>query len=172
MTPSGKEPTCRCRRRKRCGFDLWVGKIPWSRKWQLTPVFWPREFHRQRSLVGYSPWSRTQLSANAHGPFKVNLFLPLSECPESISSSALRFQTQDSVLYLQQLLAFRLSAFRSLASPGPTAEPGTLLASMNCPFKWPEPCQTQEGSESRSLCGPVTSSKFLSEPHWRIGINT
>ena len=35
------------------GFDLWVGNIPWRRKWQPTPVFLPREFHRQRSLVGY-----------------------------------------------------------------------------------------------------------------------
>ena len=41
-----------------------VGKIPWRRKWQPTPVFLPGEFHRQRSLVGYSPWghSWTQLS--------------------------------------------------------------------------------------------------------------
>ena len=28
----------------------------WRRKWQPTPVFWPGEFHGQRSLVGYSPW--------------------------------------------------------------------------------------------------------------------
>ena len=27
---SGKESTCQC---KRCGFDLWVGKITWSKKW-------------------------------------------------------------------------------------------------------------------------------------------
>ena len=32
----------------------WVGKIPWRRKWQLTPLFLPGEFHGQRSLVGYS----------------------------------------------------------------------------------------------------------------------
>ena len=37
-------------------FDAWVGKIPWRRAWQPTPVFLPREFSRQRSLVGYSPW--------------------------------------------------------------------------------------------------------------------
>ena len=46
-------------------FNPWVGKIPWSRKWQPTPVFLPGEFHGQRSLVGYSPWvakSRTRLS--------------------------------------------------------------------------------------------------------------
>ena len=38
------------------GFNPWVGKIPWRRTWQPTPVFLPVEFHRQRSLVGYSPW--------------------------------------------------------------------------------------------------------------------
>ena len=40
---------------RRLGFDPWVGKIPWRRKWQLTPVLFPRESHGQRSLVGYSP---------------------------------------------------------------------------------------------------------------------
>ena len=35
------------------GFDPWVRKIPWRRKWQPTPVFLPGEFHGQRSLVSY-----------------------------------------------------------------------------------------------------------------------
>ena len=39
----------------RRGFDPWVGKIPWRRKWQPTPVLLPRKFHGWRSLVGYSP---------------------------------------------------------------------------------------------------------------------
>ena len=30
---TGKESTCQCRRQKRYGFDLWVEKIPWNRKW-------------------------------------------------------------------------------------------------------------------------------------------
>ena len=30
----------------------WVGKIFWSRKWQLTKVFLPEKFHGQRNLVG------------------------------------------------------------------------------------------------------------------------
>ena len=33
-----------------------VGKVPWRRKWQPAPIFFPREVHGQRSLVGYSPW--------------------------------------------------------------------------------------------------------------------
>ena len=35
-------------------FDPWVGKIPWRRAWQPTPVFLPGESHGQRSLVGYT----------------------------------------------------------------------------------------------------------------------
>jgi len=42
------------------GFDPWVGKIPWRRKWQPTPVFVPGESHGQRSLVGYSPRGRKE----------------------------------------------------------------------------------------------------------------
>ena len=48
---SGKESACQYRRHKRCGLDLWVGKIPWRREWQPTPVFVPGESHGQRRLV-------------------------------------------------------------------------------------------------------------------------
>ena len=40
-------------RHKRHGLNPWLGKIPWRRTWQPTPVFLPRETHGQRSLVGY-----------------------------------------------------------------------------------------------------------------------
>ena len=52
---TGKESACQCRRTKRNGFDLWVGKIPWRKAWQPNPVFLPGESPVQRSLVGYSP---------------------------------------------------------------------------------------------------------------------
>ena len=52
---SGQESACQCRRHKRCRFSPWVGKIPWRRKWQPTPVFLAGEFHGLRSLVGYTP---------------------------------------------------------------------------------------------------------------------
>ena len=60
---------CQCRRLRRHELDSWVGKIPWRRKWQPTPIFLPGEFHAQRSLAGYNPWgrqSRTWLSNWAH----------------------------------------------------------------------------------------------------------
>ena len=39
----------------------WIGKIPWRKEWQPTPIFLPGEFHGQRSLAGYSPWGRKEL---------------------------------------------------------------------------------------------------------------
>ena len=42
------------------GFDLWVGKIPWRRKWQPIPVFLPGKSHGQRRLVGYRPWGHKE----------------------------------------------------------------------------------------------------------------
>ena len=58
---SGKEPASQCRGRKRHGFYPEVGKIPWSKNWQPTPVFLPRESHGQRSLVDCSPWVHKEL---------------------------------------------------------------------------------------------------------------
>ena len=42
------------------GFNPWVGKIPWRRKKQPTPVSLPGKFHGQKSLVGFSPWGHKQ----------------------------------------------------------------------------------------------------------------
>ena len=67
---SDKESTCRGRRCKKPGFDPWVGKIPWNRKWQPTAVFLLGKFHGKRSLVVYSPWgckeSDTTEQLNTH----------------------------------------------------------------------------------------------------------
>ena len=58
----GKEcaSQCHCKRPKRHGFSLWVGKIPWRRAWQPTPVFLPGESYGQRSLVDYCPWGHKE----------------------------------------------------------------------------------------------------------------
>ena len=48
----------------KCGkprFDSWIGKFPWRRAWQPTPVFLPGESHGQRNLVGYGPWGLKEL---------------------------------------------------------------------------------------------------------------
>ena len=41
-----------CLQCRRCRFDPWFGKIPWSRKWQPTPVFLTEKSHGQKSLGG------------------------------------------------------------------------------------------------------------------------
>ena len=58
----GKESAYQCRR---CRFNPLVGKIPWRRKGQPTPVFLPGESQGLRSQAGYRLWgskNRTQLS--------------------------------------------------------------------------------------------------------------
>ena len=41
---NGRESTCQCRGR---GFDPWVRKISWRRKWQSTPEFLLGKYHRR-----------------------------------------------------------------------------------------------------------------------------
>ena len=75
-----KESTCQCRSCRKHWFDPWVGKIPWRRKWQPTPVFLPGESHGQWNLAGYSLWGRKesnmieQLSTHAHSAY-LNYYL-------------------------------------------------------------------------------------------------
>ena len=45
---------------KKLVFNPRVGKIPWRRAWQPTPVFLPGESHGERSLEGYSPWGHKE----------------------------------------------------------------------------------------------------------------
>ena len=49
--------TVKCKGR---GFNLWIRKIPWRRKWQPIPVFLPRASRGQRSPAGYSPEGREE----------------------------------------------------------------------------------------------------------------
>ena len=64
--PGGSGDKSVCLQCRRHGFDPWVGKIPWSRKWQPTPVFLPEESRGQRSLEGYRPWGRKESGVTEH----------------------------------------------------------------------------------------------------------
>ena len=57
-------------------WDNWVGKKPWRRAWQPTPVFLPGESHEQRSLVGYSHWACKESDMTKHSIalLKVDIF--------------------------------------------------------------------------------------------------
>ena len=63
---SGKQSACQCKRLRRCRFYPWVVKIPQKRKQQPIPVFLPRKFHEQRSLVCYSLQSLKQSDTTKH----------------------------------------------------------------------------------------------------------
>ena len=39
-----------------------VGKIPWRKAWQPTPIFLPRKSQAQRSMVGYSSRGHKELT--------------------------------------------------------------------------------------------------------------
>ena len=58
--------------------DPWVGKMPWRRKLQPTPVFLPGESHEQRSLAGYSPSGRKELGVTEHILSTIFKALPIS----------------------------------------------------------------------------------------------
>ena len=49
-----------CLQCRRPGFNPWIGKISWRRKWQPTPVFLPGKSLGWRNLVGYSPWGHKE----------------------------------------------------------------------------------------------------------------
>ena len=46
--------------------ESWVGKIPWKRAWQPTPVFLENP-HGQRSLEGYRPWGCKESDTTKRG---------------------------------------------------------------------------------------------------------
>ena len=78
-----------------CGFAPWVGKIPWRRAWQPTPVFLPGESHGQRAwqaIVHMVAKSQTWLKRlNTHACMQMNL--------EDIMLSEIRQDTERHILY-------------------------------------------------------------------------
>ena len=88
---SGEESSCLCRRHHSQGFDPWVGKIPWRRSWQPTPVSLPGESQGPRSLVGYSPWGCKELDRTEHA---LTLILSLEDANSLSEPSTLTARLQ------------------------------------------------------------------------------
>ena len=81
--PGGSDGKAFCLQSGRPGFDPWVGKILWRRKWQPTSVLLPGKSHGQRRRVGYSPLgpkdSDMTEQLHFHSAFKKNVIPYLAE---------------------------------------------------------------------------------------------
>ena len=76
---SGKEPACQCRRCKSCGFDPWIQKIPWSRKWQSAPVLFP----------GETPWTKQPVRPQSRGRTESDMTEQLNRIKEGVRNGVL-----------------------------------------------------------------------------------
>ena len=54
-----------------------LGRLPWRRQWQPTPVLLPGKSHRRRSLVGYRPWGHEEsdTTERLHFHFSLSTFM-------------------------------------------------------------------------------------------------
>ena len=52
-----KNPPANARDTRNVGSIPGLGRFPWRRKRQPTPVFLPAKFQGQRNLAGCGPWS-------------------------------------------------------------------------------------------------------------------
>ena len=138
-------PQCR-----RPGFNPWVGKIPWRRKWQCTPVFLPGESHGQRSVAGYSPWGGKELDMTkvTEHMFRVKI------------KSYLIFKTWVPLCFLYNcqiniyLLLFSLSVMSDSLWPY-----GLQLARLPCPSPSSGACSNS--CPWSRLCHPTISSSVI-----------
>ena len=94
------------------GFNPWVGRIPWRRKWQSTPVLLPGKFHGERSLRGYSPWCRK----------------------ESDSTEQLHLLTIRYILFQSYILKWICSLFNSLLFASSSVMPNIVVTHKICCF--------------------------------------
>ena len=76
--PGGSHGKRVCLQRGRPRFNPWVGKIPWKRKWQPTPVLLPGKSHEWRCLIGFSSWGHKESELTEHLHFHFLSFFELT----------------------------------------------------------------------------------------------
>ena len=87
---SGSDGKASCLQCGRPGFNPWIRKIPWRRKWQPTPVLLSGKSHGWRSLVGYSPWGRKELDTTERLQFQFPSIPTIKRTQEAMSSVGLQ----------------------------------------------------------------------------------
>ena len=89
-----KDPPAQCRRCKRRGFDPWVRKISWRRRWQPTPVFLSAEVHGQGS---YSPQGRNESDTPEQLSMRTRVVMKIQQVKAAAAAAAKSLQLSDSV---------------------------------------------------------------------------
>ena len=139
---------------QRFGFGPWVGKIPWRRVWQPTPVFLPGEFHGQRSLAGYSQFCSQLggliLCVNLIGPWGAQIFGQTLNLDVSVRVFLIGVKQIGASLVAQTVMnppAVWETWVRSLGQEDPLEEG---VATHSNILAWKVPC-TEEPSKLQSL---------------------
>ena len=149
----GRESTCQCRRHKRCGFDPWVGKIPWRRAWQPTLVFLPEESHGKtwQAIVHRVSKSRTWLKRLSVHTHHVSLGTKFN-------------------------LKWKLVIYVYVWGNQPWIFIGKTYAEAEAPMLWPPDEKSQSigkdpnaGKEWRQKEKGVTGDEMVGWPHWLNG---
>ena len=127
----------------RPGFDLWVWKIPWRRKWQPTLVLLPGKSYGRSSLVGHSPWAaeldtteQIHFHFHFHGVPKQNeyiripfLFQTSIQKPQASSS-----EKCSSVQFIRPVVSDSLQPHESQHTRPPRPSPTPGVYSNSCPL--------------------------------------
>ena len=87
------------------------GSIPWRRQWQPTPVCLPGKSHGQRSLVGHSPWGRTESNTTERLTLLLLLLGRLSHVRLCATPSTAAHQASPSLGFSRQLTLLRCKSF-------------------------------------------------------------
>ena len=94
-----------------------MGKTPWRRVWQPTPLFLPGEFHAQRSLAGYSPEGQKG-SDRTEACTKIELNTQYAELRIGMGSVRVREQWAE-VLFCFPPVTFKLLSLRDSSRISP-----------------------------------------------------
>ena len=113
---------------RRLGFDTWVRKIPWRRKLQPIPLFLPGEFHCQRSLMGYHPWSHKESDITEHECSHIHVNVSMTEWSyyfESVFCGPTIFQYLSKFIKVQVHFSILPHLFRVVKS-------GSIFITIKC----------------------------------------
>ena len=96
--------------------EIVVGKIPWRRRWQSTPVFLPGESLGQRSLAGCSAWGRKGADRTDRLTLSLSFFntIKCTHIPTSSIFSSCRSETTTSHFPSLQSLTITILFFASV----------------------------------------------------------